>query len=186
MKKIETKQDLEMWCKEVNAFNNAKTVCDLQDVYARSDMKVIKSLFLSQEQYEKELTIFCVSKTMGQEPMFRLMKAWALNQAQIVIDKEIETLDKRHQELALAELTLRDKEESYHKKIGELNEACVGHLHHIHRLEETIEIMAKNASGLQERVTELESDNERMAEYVTETNQFRTYLKGILADVTIN
>ena len=77
--KIETNADFANWN---NSVNHAIHQCDLQDVFARSDMKTLKSLFLEQSKNEMRMSIFSINKCMGADVLLDFLNAYSRKQAE--------------------------------------------------------------------------------------------------------
>jgi len=104
-KVIENGQDFIEWAKEVNtSMGSTKRHCDLQDIFARSDIKTLLFAFLENE-IDKQLLIFSIGKSQGSDVSFRFMKAWARKQAQIYIDDNEKQIEVEFQKLADERMT---------------------------------------------------------------------------------
>lgn len=181
--KIENEEDLKGWCREVNSGNH-KHLCDLQDVYARSDEKTIIDIFLAQEMNEKELTIFAVQKGMGSEKMFRLMKSWARQQAEICIEENEGHLAERFKELNEARRTFELEKTA----IGTQNKGYADQIETqsdiLERARTRINELSKENAALYLRGSELETELEEAYRENEKHNQFRSYLRETLIPIT--
>ena len=75
MKRIENIQDFIAWSKEVN-LHTTYLLCDLQDIYARSNQDVLHNLFRDAIKNDKQLIIFAVNKAMGSEALLFLLHSY--------------------------------------------------------------------------------------------------------------
>jgi len=184
LKRIETKEELMQWAKEVNT-GNYKYICDLQDTFAHSEEKQLKKLFVESEGYDKELIAFSISKAMGQEKLFSFMKAWALKQAQICIDENEANLDKRYSELNKSINEFEKTKQAYDNeaiKREELIESLTGK---INSLKNEVEELKDHIGYQIEEIDKLRADNETLGEYVSKANEFRLYMKKTIQENNI-
>ncbi len=94
--KIVNNLDFENWNKSVN---HATQQCDLQDVFARSNLTELKCMFLDQSKSDKHLSIFAINKCMGAETMLQFVHAYSRHTSETYINeyedtegKELDTL----------------------------------------------------------------------------------------------
>ena len=171
--RIENSTDLMEWCKDVNTGLTNKAICDLQDIYARSDEKTIKGSFLTAEMYDKELIVFCVQKIMGSEPMFSLMKAWAREQAARVILEQDKDIDERYQNLTQAEINFQKEKTDIYKQLKDLQDAIVtlnG------KYQDSLKVRAEHIN----KITDLENDNEMLYAENKRLSDFEKHIKSLL------
>ena len=172
-------KDLMDWAKEVN-MGNYKSVCDLQDIFARSDEKTLKTFFLDAGKYDREMIVFAINKAMGQERMFEFVKTWARRQAEIVIRDNDKALDARFDELNEARRAFDLEKETIAKEKRDLeidrdrlSMSCLKKQDQIANLYETqIKLYAQ--------INELESDNEMLASANEKLSQFESHIQGLL------
>ena len=176
--KIETSNDLAVWCQAVN--QPLKTMCDLQDVYARSDEKLIRDIFLEQPMNDKEFTIFAIQKCMGSDPMFRLMKSWARNQAEIVIEDNDKMLNERLSKLQERSLDLsQEKVEFEHEK--ESYQLTIRNLEsRLQAMTDYNDDLTEINSKLYRHELELESEAAELHSIIEENSKFEEKIKAML------
>ena len=102
MKKIESQEDFTAWCQTVNHAMHNK-ICDLQDVFARSEFNELKGYFVELPQNDKELAVFSIQKAMGSATLFEFIKLYAQVQAEKYIQKEIDEIEDRWAKVLKAE-----------------------------------------------------------------------------------
>ena len=182
--KIESEIELKQWCQEVNSGDH-KHFCDLQDVYARSEERIIKNIFLSQPMNEKELTIFCVQKAMGAEKIFRLMRAWARQQAQIVIDDNDKMLNERFTELnearrnfELEKTVIETQNKGYRDQIETQADL-------LERAQNQMNKLEKDNSALYLKCSEMETELEEAYKENKKHTEFQDYIRITLTEKTI-
>ncbi len=104
IKEITNKDEFLKWSNDVNNSQNTHPpafICDLQDVFARSNPTTIKTIFLETVRpgsQETRLLTFAIHKAMGEEPLFSILKSWARQEAEkIILDyqKEVDQANDR-------------------------------------------------------------------------------------------
>jgi hypothetical protein len=96
MKRIENIADFLNWSHEANLCLDSHMKCDLQDTFARSDIKILKRLFIDNIT-EKRILLFGIYKTMSDETFFDFVNAYARHEANRVIEEQQEDLEKQSQ-----------------------------------------------------------------------------------------
>lgn len=124
IKKIETKEDMLMWATAIN--NNPMSIsekCDFQDIWARSDRKTLDRLFI-ESNGSRNIIICSVHNTMSYEEVERLLKTWATDKANKIINTELETLTSDHMtklnEVNRRENAINSCLKGYWKRIADL------------------------------------------------------------------
>jgi len=172
--RIETSADLMLWCNEVNSGNN-KYMCDLQDIFTRSEQSVIRDLFLESDG-QKELIIFAIGKAMGNEQQFRYMKSWARKQAEICIAENEAHLNERFEDLNKKSIELRDRElniDAMIEKIDKLNTR-------ISELDKTLAEVREAKWQLYIKTEEQETELQECYEIIEKNSEFEKRLKALI------
>ena len=108
MHKITNKSEFVAWANFVN-LAPGKSICDLQDVFARSDESLLKSIYLEIEGIDRRIVTFGIYKAMGDETFFQFIRAFARRNAEKIVEKEEERLNRGYDELALEKQQLQDE-----------------------------------------------------------------------------
>ena len=126
--KIESKEDFLAWCFLVNENMGAKTqlpICDLQDVFAHSDQKIIKEHIT--EDFKSKLSIrmylFAIYKAMGHDTFMDYMNFVAHLLANNEVDAVYKDVEKNWSEINDARKALDNSKKSIYKKIGNLSKS---------------------------------------------------------------
>jgi len=172
--KIENNTDFANWN---NSVNHAMQQCDLQDVFARSDLKTLKHLFLDQNKNEKRMSIFAINKCMGSDTLLEFIDAYSRNKAEsYIVDYE----DTGNKELDIKRdaLTLERSEFEYKK---EEHAATIKALQYQNKeLSKDNDKMTAENSKYVQRIWNLESELETMRSELDKQYQFETHIKGLL------
>lgn len=127
IKKIETKEDMLAWANAIN--NHPMSIsekCDFQDIWARSDRKTLDRLFI-ESNGSRNIIVCSVHNTMSYEEVEHLLKTWAADKANKIINAEIETLTSDHMtklnEVNRKENALNGCLKGYWKRIADLRKS---------------------------------------------------------------
>jgi len=123
MKRIESKEDMVKWAREVNSGLTQKAKCDYQDIWAHSSRVDIDRFFI-EANGDRKIIVCSVYNTMAYEEVEHLLTVLAKHKANKIIDKEIEEYNKvydtRSYELLVREKAFSDCRKSYWKRIKSL------------------------------------------------------------------
>ena len=172
MKKIESKESLLIWAKEVNQ-STTKTLCNLQDDFMLSDNSALLDYFTKSSHNEKELIIFSISKGMGSSTLLEFISSYSRRKAEKYIESESTEIDKKWSEVMQAQHDIEIKGESYRLKTATLenqNEA----------LNKSNTDLTTKTSNYVKRIWDLESNIEELEKTVEELQAFESHIKGLL------
>ncbi len=178
MDKIETQDGLMAWAKAVNrvgTYNSLHDMCDLQDVFARSEVKTLKALFIGSGQNQKEALVFSIQKAMGSAALFDFIKSYYNHRAQDIIDADSEAaadrweaalsrerlLDERERHLSATIENLRTQNEALKKGNDSMKEQIIDYYKRNHNLEMEIETLAaenKRLGAFEAHIKEMLTD----------------------------
>ena len=178
--RITDEGSLKKWCTAVNTPTNNKIMSDLQDIFAYSDIKDIKRIFLDLPQNEKELTIFCVQKAMGSNPMFSLMKSWARQQANICINEFLESSRTQEQELNNRYNAITQKERDFEKEKTDLNTMVLKLTDWFNRTLANLETERETSSALYIKNREQAEEISDLYEIIEKNKEFEARIKTLL------
>jgi hypothetical protein len=126
IKKIETKEDMILWANAINSHPvSIAEKCDFQDIWGHSDRKTIDRLFI-EANGSRSLIICSVQNVMAYEEVEHLLKTWATDKANKIINAELETLTadhiKKYNEVVRQENTLNEGKRAIYRKISSLKD----------------------------------------------------------------
>jgi len=176
MHKIESKEDFSRWMNDVNAsgFIKAVALCDLQDVFARSDVKALKGFFVDMDQNEKELGVFCIQKAMGSATLFDFIKTYARHRFNEHVQSEYAEVDKRNHAVAIREIDLVAREQTLQQTIDNLR-------YQNGQLVKYNDKVNKEASDYVKRIYSLENEVDELESEIKELRSFESHIKELLA-----
>lgn len=115
-----------LWANAIN--NNPMSIsekCDFQDIWGHSDRKTIDRLFI-EANGSRSLIICSVHNVMAYDEVEHLLKTWATDKANKIINAELETLTadhiKKYNEVVRQENTLKEGKRAIYRKIASLND----------------------------------------------------------------
>ena len=176
MQKIESQLDLEVWSHAVNYAGTASQImplCDLQDVFARSDVKAVKRLFIDANQHEKEAIIFSVQKAMGSAALFDFIKSYANHKAQAVIDADSEDMADRWTAVLKKEYELAKREKAIQPSL----QLLADNVKHLECRELELTESRKIQLG---RIREMENELDRVYAELKRLEAFEAHIKSLL------
>jgi len=172
--KIETNEDFLKWNNAVN-HSTVKTLCNLQDVWARSDQKHLLNLFLEQTKNDKNLSVFAIQKAMGSEQLMVFIRAYARHKATEYIDSESAEMDERFNRLAKAEMEFRSEKERLAADIENYEDS-------INRLTYEVKELRIQKEKNYRRINELSDENAELTTELERLQVFEAHIKGLLSD----
>lgn len=121
MKRIETKEDMIKWATAINnGPMSAQDKCDYQDVWAHSERNTLDRLFI-EANGSRNIIVCSVHNTMAYDELEHLLKVWAADKANKIINEEIERLTtdhmKRDKELSRKEAAFEEGKRTIYRKI---------------------------------------------------------------------
>jgi len=158
------------WANEVNQI--AK-ICDLQDVFARSNVKEIKGFFKELTHNDKELCIFSIQKAMGSATLYDFVRMIARDNAIEYIENENAEITKRWQDVLDKEADFNSTKQGLENKIKGLTEES-------EKLQYSNSRARMDNSEYLKRIMALESENEALQKDLMELRNFESHIKGLL------
>jgi len=151
IRKIETHAQFISWAKEVNAFSSASVTCDLQDIFARSQIEDLKKWFLESEQYDRQILTFSILKNQGEDVAYRFINAYAKKEAMRIIDEFQADLQKDYEKFNAEQNILAKEKKEFEAGLKEKEEAFSRLLNKISQVEDMIhDLKAINSAQLAE------------------------------------
>lgn len=165
-----------LWAKTVNESNGNAHLCDLQDMYARSDRDTLIELYTAPDgTIDRRLITFGVYKAMGDDALFTLLKKWARNRAEAHLDAETARIDREHAartaDLDRRERALTDGKRAIYRRIKDLTQQR-------DRADRNAISAHKNAAALR---TERAAANHHANQYATDALKYRQ-IRSLLTD----
>lgn len=184
MHKIETQVEFLQWAKEVNHSRgtapDAKALCDLQDVFARSYTIDLQKFFIGSSHSEKELLVFSIQKAMGSEILFDFIKIYSNHKAQEWIDKDQEECNKRWNAALEQVKEVKEYRESIDSTMKDKDEE-------ITRLDDLNSVLSAKSreqynivTNLRVELVDLKAELEEANETITELRQFENHILNLL------
>ena len=172
MKRIENITDFITWSKEVN-LHTTYLLCDLQDIYARTNPKVLNTIFWSALKNDKHLIIFAVNKCMGSEALLSLLHSYI----SYVANKEIiEHIDAYNKEISED----RQKIASEEKAIEEKKFYIAGIEKENKTLKNQVDELWDTNSILRSCVNNLEDEAKKLNQELKKQYSFESHIKELL------
>lgn len=112
--RIENLEQALDWAKRANEVCSTKVRVDLQDEFARSDVKIMEDIIRQAIGKDgRRLLLFGVYKVMGDHWLEQYLRIWSVQMANRHLEKEAEILDKRHDDLFNKEKALKIREDAF-------------------------------------------------------------------------
>ncbi len=173
LKRIESKEDMLQWSKEVNLVCKPGGMCDLQDIFARSAAKELKTYFIDMTQNEKELLVFSISKAMGSNTLFEFIKSYSNHRVQIQLNAESEENEKHWSAIVKKEMDFETMKQGYIK----IGEKLTNQLTDIKNDNDT---MQKTISDQWNEIQNKEHELEELSEENKRLTAFESHIKTLL------
>ena len=170
MKQIESETDLMQWAASVN---HSVKMCDLQDVYARSDVKLLKKWFNESSQNDRELLVFSIQKCMGSACLLDLVRCYARFQANMLIEQEQEEINAQWSTVLTEKNAIAQREIELSSTIESLT-ADVNHLNDV------LETTRDDKNHLYQRNMELIDENTELTLSLEKLQVFESHIKELL------
>jgi len=170
MKRIENITDFIAWSKEVNL---SSKLCDLQDVYARSDQNLLNDLFFDMLKNDKHLIIFAVQKCMGSENFLNFINGYVNRLANREIIEHIDAYNKEISED-------RQKIASEEKAIEEKKFYIAGIEKENKTLKNQVDELWDTNSILRSCVNNLEDEAKKLNQELKKQYSFESHIKELL------
>jgi len=130
---ITTHYDFIVWANRVNEAYGKEHLCDLQDVFARSEFDVLKTWFIDDEA-NRRLLLFAIYKCMGDDKFWEFVNCHVRHQANGKIEQWEREIDqrniikmagvlKREDEVGTREKVLEEGKRAIYRKIKTLKDA---------------------------------------------------------------
>ena len=169
--RIETQTDFIMWNNYVN--QPKPILCDLQDIFSRSNEQTLINLFIDQNRNDRELTVFTIQKCMGSETLMRFIRVYIMREAEKYIESESAEINSGWNKLITAKNAFEAEKVCLETKNSGLENT-------IEDLRSQLSLRSQTASEYLNRVYELESDNEKLKQDVDRLSQFEHHIQGLL------
>lgn len=167
LKRIESKEDMLRWAKEVNNGITIKQKCDYQDIWARSNREDLNKFFI-ENNGDRALILCSIHNTMAYDEIETLLLHLAKVKAQKIIDKEIEYYStdylKKLGDITKRENSLKDCLKGYWKRIALLRKSNI-------ELRRRDTYRDQEISNYKERIRKLQSE---VYEYKEKADKYDT------------
>ena len=171
MKKITSTDDFLEWANQVN--RETGFLCDLQNIYAKSEMELLKNIFFNMAKNDKHIIIFAVQKCMGSENFIDFIRSYIHKEGEHWIDIEIKKINKEWNNIINEKQANEKKNNDYINKINVISISNDS-------LKERLECQKNVISSLREENDKAKEEIEQLKRELEKQHAFESHIKALL------